>query len=112
MVEVVHYVTENGSDPFGEWLSKQDVNVIARVQQRIDRVHRGNFGNHKRLEGGIAELRIDYGPGYRLYYGKDGRDRVVLLAGGAKKRQSRDIDQARSLWRTYKQERRNANKAP
>ncbi len=105
MIEVLHYVTESGRDLFDEWLSKQDVNVVARVQQRIDRVRRGNFGDHKRLEGGIAELRIDYGPGYRLYYGRDGRNLVILLTGGTKKRQGRDIDQARSLWRAYRAER-------
>ena len=104
MIEVLHYVTESGRDLFDEWLSKQNVNVIVRAQQRIDRVRRGNFGDHRRLEGGIAELRIDYGPGYRLYYGRDGRDLVVLLVGGTKKRQSRDIDRARSLWRAYKAE--------
>ena len=60
-------------------------------------VPRGNFGDHKRLGSGIAELRIDHGPGYRLLYGRDGRDIVVLLMGGRKKRQSRDIDRARSL---------------
>ena len=67
-------------------------------------MRRGNFGDHKRLGSGIAELRIDYGPGYRLYYGRDGRDIVVLLVGGTKKRQSRDIDRARSLWRAYRAE--------
>ena len=106
MIEVVHYLTEGGRDPFDEWLSRQDVHVVVRVLQRIDRMRRGNFGDPKRLEGGVAELRIDYGPGYRLYYGRDGRDLVVLLTGGTKKRQSRDIDRARSLWRAYREEKR------
>ena len=110
MIEVVHYVTENGKDAFGEWLLKQNANVIARVQQRIDRMRRGNFGDHKGLGSGISELRIDYGPGYRVYYGRDGENVVILLAGGTKKRQGRDIKQARTYWNAYHQEKRNANR--
>ena len=86
MIEVVHYLTEGGRDPFDEWLSRQDVHVVVRMLQRIDRMRRGNFGDRKRLGGRVAELRIDYGPGYRLYYSRDGRDLVVLLTGGTKKR--------------------------
>lgn len=112
MIEVVHYVTENGNDAFGEWLSKQDANVIARVERRIDRIRRGNFGDHKGLGSGISELRVDYGPGYRVYYGRDGQDVVILLAGGTKRRQDRDIERARTCWEDYTREKRNADRTP
>ena len=110
MVQVFHYITRDGRDRFGEWLSKQNINVVARIQQRIDRMSRGNFGDHRGLDSGLSELRIDYGPGYRVYYGRDGHNIVILLAGGTKKRQDRDIEQARIHWKAYKQEKRNARK--
>ena len=115
MIQVFHYTTRNGRDrngrdPFGEWLSKQNINVVARIQQRIDRMRRGNFGDHRGLDSGLSELRIDYGPGYRVYYGRDGHNIVILLAGGTKKSQDRDIEQARIHWKAYKQEKRNARK--
>jgi putative addiction module killer protein len=87
VIQVFHYIARNGRDPFGEWLSKQSINVVARIQQRIDRMSRGNFGDHRRLDSGLSELRIDYGPGYRVYYGRDGHNIVILLAGGTKKSQ-------------------------
>ena len=62
MVQVFHYITGDGRDPFGEWLLKQNINVVARIQQRIDRMRRGNFGDHRGLDSGLLELRIDYGP--------------------------------------------------
>ena len=68
----------------------------------------GNFGDHRNLGGGVFELRIDFGPGYRVYYGRNGNDLVVLLAGGTKTRQSRDIERAKVLWSAYIQEKRDA----
>ena len=112
MIEVIHYVTEDGKDIFREWLLKQNDDVIARIQQRIDRICQGNFGDHKGLGSGISELRIDCGPGYRVYYGRDGQDIVILLAGGTKKRQDRDIERARSCWEDYAREKRNADRTP
>ena len=107
MIDVVHYITQTGRDAFGEWLSKQNAAVVARVEQRIDRVRRGNFGDHRRLSSGVSELRIDY----RVYYGRDGQSVVILLAGGTKKHQYRDIGQAGHYWKAYKREKRNANRA-
>ena len=69
--------------------------ALARLQQ-------GNVSNVKGVGGGVLELRIDYGPGYRVYFGKDGEHLVILLGGGTKKRQSRDIQTAQDLWTTYK----------
>ena len=112
MLQVVHYVTIDGKDPFGEWLHAQDDGVRARVLQRIDRVRRENFGDHKKLGAGLSELRISHGPGYRVYYGRAGQHVVVLLAGGTKKRQAQDIQRAQTYWKAYKQEKRHARQSP
>ena len=109
MTKVVHYVSEDGADPFDAWFGNLSSEARARVQTRIDRVELGNFGDHRSVGEGVCELRIDFGPGYRAYYGRDGEKLVVLLGGGTKKRQSGDIARAQSCWRAYKQEKRNAH---
>lgn len=99
-------MAEGGTDYFGEWLQRQSSETRARIQTRIDRVELGNFGDHKRVGNGVSELRINFGPGYRVYYGADGEELVILLAGGTKKRQARDIAAAQACWRAYQQEKR------
>lgn len=108
MIRFVHYLTPDGRDHFGEWLQAQHRDVRSRVQTRLDRIELGNFGDHRNLGEGVSELRIDFGPGYRVYYGRDGDDLVVLLAGGTKRRQTRDIERAKVLWSAYIQEKRDA----
>ena len=110
MIKVVHYVANDGTDYFGEWFQEQDSETRARIQTRIDRVEFGNFGDHKGVGRGVFEFRIDHGPGYRVYYGRDGGALVVLLGGGTKKRQARNIDEAQKIWKAYKRESRNADK--
>ncbi len=110
MVRVVHYVTEDGRDYFDEWLQCQDAEIRARVQTRIDRIELGNFGDHKGVGDGVFELRIDFGPGYRVYYGLDSKTFVILLVGGTKKQQARDVKMAQTHWKTYKEEKRHARK--
>lgn len=80
MVKVVHYVSEDGTDYFGEWLQRQSSEIRARIQTRIDRVELGNFGDHKGVGEGVSELRIDFGPGYRVYYRAAGEELVILLS--------------------------------
>ena len=105
MHRVVHYVSEDGTDHFDRWFRKQSPETRARAQTRIDRIELGNFGDHRSVGGGVFELRIDYGPGYRLYYGCDGDDLVILLGAGSKKRQPGAIHQAQARWKAYKRER-------
>ncbi|MYG41309.1 MAG: hypothetical protein F4201_10960, partial [Nitrospira sp. SB0677_bin_15] len=93
MVRVVRYVTKGGKDYFDEWLQDQDAETKARVQTRIDRIELGNFGDHKGVGDGVFELRIDCGPGYRVYYGLDNETLVILLCGGTKKQQARTINE-------------------
>ena len=101
--EVVAFRTQDGRVPFEEWLNDlKDKRATARVLARLARVRRGNLGDCKSVGEGVSELRVDYGPGYRVYFGQDGHTLVVLLCGGDKRTQERDIRQARQSWREYK----------
>jgi putative addiction module killer protein len=94
-------VTSDGKNPFRLWLSTLDVTVQARVQARVRRLASGNFGDHKTLLNGLWEARLAFGPGYRIYFGRDGKDLIVLLLGGSKASQRQDIWRARQLWSGY-----------
>lgn len=111
MIRVVHYLSEEGRDYFDAWFRRLPREARARVQTRIDRVELGNFGDHKSVGRGVSELRIDSGPGYRLYYGRDADRLVILLGGGVKKSQKSDIAAAQARWRAYRQEKRNARES-
>lgn len=97
------YETANGKHPFAEWLwSLSDRNVAARVQTRLDRLRLGNFGDARSLGKGLSELRIDVGPGYRVYFLLEGKTTVVLLCGGDKTTQQKDIRRAREYLADYR----------
>ena len=87
-------------------MQRQGSEIRARIQTRIDRLALGSFGDYKGVGKGVSELRIDFGPGYRVYYGADGERLVISLGGGTKKRQARDISRAHACWRAYQQEKR------
>ncbi len=100
--ELQNYETEDGRIPFEEWLSSlRDKKAINRIQVRLDRIEEGNLGDFRSVGGGVFEFRIDYGPGYRLYFGQVGSIVVLLLCGGDKSTQDRDIRQAQKYWRDY-----------
>lgn len=98
MLGIREYI-HNNKAPFSEWLNKLDRSVKARVMTRIDRIRRGNFGDTKSVGEGVFELRIAFGPGYRVYYARQGQEIVILLCGGDKGSQPRDIARAKELWR-------------
>ena len=98
---VVEYVRPDGSNPFKRWFDRLDAQAAAKVVTATTRLTMGNTSNVKWL-GAIAEYRIDWGPGYRIYLGRDGETLIVLLGGGTKKNQDADIAQARMLWSEYK----------
>lgn len=103
-MEVVRYITESGRDVFGEWLADlDDPRAYAKILVRIDRLAAGNLGDCKSLRDGVSELRVDWGPGYRVYYAMTGRLRVLLLCGGDKRKQAADIKRAVDYWKDYKQ---------
>jgi putative addiction module killer protein len=98
---VHEYLREDGSSPYRDWLSTLDIAVKARIQARVLRFESGNLGDHKSVGEGVLEARLDFGPGYRVYFGLDGEDIVLLLIGGHKKSQRGDIRQAREYWKEY-----------
>ena len=95
--------TESGRSPFSEWFNALDSITAARVDKYIRRLEAGNFGAAKALHDGVFELRLDFGPGYRVYYVRDGKTIIILLGGGSKRRQSADIAAAVERWKRYKQ---------
>ncbi len=102
-MEVLRYVTESGKDAFGDWLAGvRDVRTRAKIAARIARLAAGNFGDCKSLRGGVRELRIRWGPGYRVYYAQAGGTCVLLLCGGDKRTQSADVERAIEYWNDYK----------
>jgi len=104
VIEVRRYVAPSGNDVIGEWLaSLADLKARARIAARLDRLSLGNFGDCKALREGVSELRIDLGPGYRVYYGMVGKVCVLLLCGGDKRRQSSDIKRALGYLQDFKE---------
>lgn len=101
-LEIKEYI-EVGSSPFAEWFDSLDAVTAARVDKYIRRLEAGNFGAAKALQEGVSELKLDFGPGYRVYFGRDGKTIIILLGGGSKRRQSADIAAAIERWKRYKQ---------
>jgi putative addiction module killer protein len=106
MIEVRLYVDLAGRTPFARWFETLDAIAAAKVTVAVARMEQGNLSNAKAIGDGVAEYRIDFGPGYRLYFGRDGNTLIVLLGGGTKKRQDRDIDTAKERWGDYKRRKR------
>ena len=101
--EVVAFRAKNGQVPFEDWLDDlNDKRAVARVLARLARVRHGGLGDCKSVGEGVSELRVDYGPGYRVYLGQKGQTLVVLLCGGDKRMQDRDIRVAKQYWQEFK----------
>ena len=100
---IVYYITETNRKPFKEWLDGlKDITVRQKIRIRLDRVRLGNLGNNRSVGSGVYELKIDYGPGYRVYYARDSKTIVLLLLGGDKATQEKDIVQAKAYLTDYK----------
>src|SRR4051794_9240194 len=102
MIQVEEFVTDEEVSPFKRWFDALDHRAAAWIAIAIDRLSEGNASNTKSLGEGVSELRINRGPGYRVYFGWDGKVLVILLGGGTKKRQQNDIKAAQGHWRSYK----------
>ena len=100
-VEIRYYQTASEKRPFQEWLDSLETSLQQIVLARLARVRRGLFGDAKPVGNGVGELKIDVGPGYRIYFGKDGKVVVILLHAGEKKRQAADIKLAQDFWQDY-----------
>lgn len=100
--ELLIYETPDGQRPFSKWLeSLRDINARAKIRARLDRVEVGNLGDVRAVGKGVSELRINYGPGYRVYFGQIGTTIILLLCGGDKSSQDEDIRQAIEYWADY-----------
>lgn len=97
------YRTREGQKPFSEWLEGlKDKKTKGIIRARLNRVRLGNFGNCEPVGEGVFEFKIDYGSGFRIYFGREGREVVILLCGGIKKGQKRDIEKAKEYWTDYR----------
>lgn len=100
--QLVVYADANGNEPFQQWLDKlRDGQGRRRILNRLQRVQQGNYGDVKPTGEGLSELRIFFGPGYRVYFGEDA-DSIIVLCGGDKDSQNRDIENAKAYWKDYK----------
>ncbi len=106
MVEIRAYATEDGKSPYRKWFKKLNAAAAIKVTTALERMEDGNFSNAKAVGAGVSEYKIDFGPGYRIYFGMDGQTLVILLCGGTKKRQQDDIETAKALWADYKKRKR------
>jgi putative addiction module killer protein len=106
MVDIREYIDRGGRSPFRDWRDKLNPEARRKVTTALYRVGLGNFSNVQGVGAGVFECRIHFGPGYRVYFGKDGAEMVILLGGGTKQRQQNDISQALSRWKDYLQRNR------
>src|ERR1700683_1614434 len=97
MLELRYYLASDGGSPFEDWFSALAAQAAAKVAVTLARLEQGNLSNAKSVGEGVLEYRIDWGPGYRVYFGRDGEALVVLLTGGTKERQPRDIETANEV---------------
>ena len=106
MIEIREYVDTKGRSPYARWFSRLSAQAAAKTATAVVRMEWENLSNVKSVGAGVRECRIDFGPGYRVYFGKDGDALIILLGGGTKKRQQQDIETARILWQEYKRRKR------
>ncbi len=102
MIELREYIDEQGRSLFRRWFRRLDHVAASRIAVALERMSEGNLGDVKPVGEGVMERRITFGPGYRIYFSRDGETLIILLGGGDKRRQARDIHDARGRWRRYK----------
>ena len=110
MIDVREYLDHEGNSPFAVWFDNLNAQAAAKVTMAVTRLGQGNFSNLKGVGSGVLEYKIDFGPGYRIYIGKDGDCLVILLGGGTKKRQNTDISGAIARWQDYKKRMREGDR--
>ena len=101
-MQILEYEQKDGARPFEQWLDSLSSGHALKIITAVSRIKNGNFSNVKPLGNGVSERRIDFGPGYRIYFAKDGDNLIILLGGGTKKRQQGDINEAKKYWKDYK----------
>ena len=106
MLDLREYLEEDGTSPFADWFATLDATAAARITVALARIEQGNLSNVKGVGESVLEYRLDFGPGLRVYFGRDGDVLIIMLAGGTKKRQQRDIEAAQARWAAYKRRKR------
>ena len=106
MIEIREYIDAKGRSSYARWFNRLNAQAAAKVATALVRMEQGNLSSVRGAGAGVLECRIDFGPGYRVYFGKDGDALIILLGGGTKKHQQQDIETARDLWREYKRRKR------
>ncbi len=101
-MRIIEYLSPDGTSPFAAWFDRLDPQAAAKINTALIRMEMGNLSNAKSVGLGVQECRIDWGPGYRIYFGREGDMLVILLAGGTKQRQQRDIADASMRWQDYR----------
>ena len=109
MIDVREYLAVDGSNPYRKWFNSLNAHAAAKVAIAVTRMGQGNLFNTKGVGAGLREYTVDFGPGYRIYFGRDGERRVILLGGGTKKRQQEDIRRAQDIWADYKRRKKAEN---
>jgi len=108
MVGVREYLDLKGRNPYAEWFDSLNADAAAKIATAVTRISLGNFSNVEGVGSGVFEYKLDFGPGYRIYFGKDLQRLVILIGGGTKKRQDNDIATAQVCWADYKRRKKNA----
>lgn len=103
MIEIREYIDAKGHSPYAKWFDKLNAQAAAKVAIALTRIAQGNLSNTKGVGASVLEYRLNFGPGYRIYFGQDGERLIILLGGGTKQRQQKDIKTAQALWAEYKQ---------
>ncbi len=101
-MRVLEYATDEGASPFARWFDRLNAPAALKVRRAVAQLELGNWSNTKAFGGGVRECIIQFGPGYGVYFGRDGEELVILLGGGSKKRQQKDIDAVKELWSHFK----------
>jgi putative addiction module killer protein len=111
MISLLEYLDLDGQNRYRAWFNELDVAAATKATVALERLRLGNKSSIKSVGGGVSEYRIDFGPGYRIYFGRDGDRLIILLGGGSKKRQDRDIADAKAAWQEYKHREKEARVA-
>ncbi len=106
MIEIKELTDDQGRSHFARWFDGLDAIAATKVTTNLGRMEQGNLGNTKSVGGGVLARRINFGPGYRIYFGRNGNTLIILLGGGTKRRQSKDIELAQALWDEYRAQHR------
>ena len=106
MITIREYIDPKGNSSYAKWFYRLNAPAAAKVTTALVRIEQGNFSTTRGIGAGLLDCRIDFGPGYRVYFGRDGDTLVILLGGGTKKRQQNDIVTAKKLWKEYKRRKR------